>query len=81
MAMSIGGWLELLNGQAVYPPAILDPRGLERGVRAWIAHCLACHVPVVWIFRALFINEIFCISGRSGWPWLRYATYFTDIFR
>jgi hypothetical protein len=75
MAMSIDGWLELLKGQGLWIRAAgRAPGCLERDTQAWIAHCLACHVPVVRVFNLLFINEIFCISGDWCLLALPYAT-------
>src|SRR5574343_1658332 len=62
MAMSIDGWLELPKGQGLWIRAAgRAPGGLEWARQAWIAHCLACHVPVILIFNSLFTNKNFCI--------------------
>jgi hypothetical protein len=61
-------------------PASRYPRGIERGEQAWIAHCLACHVPAVYVFKSLFINELFSAFDRSCQRLLLCATYFAGVF-
>src|SRR5574343_1324117 len=80
MAMSIDGWLDLPKGQGLCIRAAgRAPGGLEWARQAWIAHCLACHVPVILVFNSLFINENFCIFGNWWLSMLPYATCATEV--